>query len=210
MTESLLVAGIVCIVASIVGGGVKLLGAEMPVLNSFARQALLFAVGAAFLFGSFWTSQTKPAPAANTATNAVSTPTASAPLASQAAGSALPVTATAGSAPSPPTSTRSIGCPETEALACLPRSSGPVTFENPASANLAAAANLRDALSTTQAQENAVREGASGKASRLCGIVGSNDSSPLGKHNAAVRLNNLAPGDGQATDACMKFASNFL
>ena len=57
---SLLVAGIVCMVAAIVGGGVRLLGAELPVLDSFARQAILFAVGVLFLLGSFWVSSANP------------------------------------------------------------------------------------------------------------------------------------------------------
>ena len=67
MNESLLVAGIVCIVAAIVGGGVKLLGAEVPVLNSFARQALLFTVGLGFLAASYLTSLPKASKAATEA-----------------------------------------------------------------------------------------------------------------------------------------------
>jgi hypothetical protein len=214
VTESLLVAGIVCIVASIAGGGVKLLGAEMPVLNSFPRQAMLFAVGAAFLFGSFLTSETKPSPPANSvsgpapaapapANPATQPPTATAPPVAASSSSTAPV-------PAPQASTNPSGCLEATALSCLPRSSAAVSFENPAAANSAASTNIRDGLSTTQAQGDAVRAGASGKASRLCGIIGSDDSSPLGKHNAAVRLNNLGPADGQATNACMRAAGAFL
>ena len=54
-----------------------------------------------------------------------------------------------------------------------------------------------------------MRDGAS-KACRLCGIVASNDSSPLGKHLAAVRLNNPQSTDGQSTAACLKMAGSFL
>jgi len=45
LKKSLLLAGIACIVAAIVGGGVNLLGAEFPLLESFSRQALLAAAG---------------------------------------------------------------------------------------------------------------------------------------------------------------------
>jgi len=85
-----------------------------------------------------------------------------------------------------------------------------VVFVDEAAANRAASQNIQDSLSTTQAQAEAIREGASGKASRLCGIVGSNDSSPLGKHLAAIRLNNPQPADGQSTPACLKLAQSFF
>ncbi|MDB5479637.1 MAG: hypothetical protein JWO83_690, partial [Caulobacteraceae bacterium] len=101
-------------------------------------------------------------------------------------------------------------CGEATALTCLPRSSAPVVFADPGAANRAASQDIRDGLSTTQAQADAIRDGASGKASRLCGILGSNDSSALGKHLAALRLNNPQPNDGQPTAACMKLAGNFL
>jgi hypothetical protein len=52
VSNSLLIAGIVCMVAAIVGGGVKMLGAEVPVLNSFPRQIMLFVLGLVFLFVS--------------------------------------------------------------------------------------------------------------------------------------------------------------
>jgi hypothetical protein len=101
-------------------------------------------------------------------------------------------------------------CQEATALPCLPKSSGDVVFDKSAAANLAAAENIRDGLSTSQAEANAIKEGASGKSARLCGIVRSNDSSPLGKHLAAIRLNNPHHTDGQASGACMTFANNFL
>ena len=85
-----------------------------------------------------------------------------------------------------------------------------MVFVDEAAANRAAALNIQEGLSTTQAQAGATRQGASGKASRLCGIVGSNDSSPLGKHLAAIRLNNPQPADGQATPDCLKLARSFF
>jgi hypothetical protein len=104
----------------------------------------------------------------------------------------------------------SAGCSGENALACLPKSSGPVTFADRAAANLAAAENIRQGMSTSEGEADAIRQGASGKLARLCGIVRSNDSSPLGKHLAAVRLNNPHPTDGQANAACMTLAASFL
>ena len=180
MSNSLLIAGIVCMVAAIVGGGVKMLGAEVPVLSSFPRQIMLFALGVVFLVASFGIGR-PPA-----ATNA--------PAPSQAAMTA---------------SDEGDTC-VVQALTCLPRSSAPVVFRNEAAANAAAARNVKDGLSTTDAQAAAEKIGASGKASRLCGIVRSDDSSPLGKHLAAVRLINPQAGDGHATAACVDMARAFL
>jgi hypothetical protein len=45
----LLLAGIACIVAAVVGGGLKLLGAEFPLLQSFTRQVLLAVAGAVLI-----------------------------------------------------------------------------------------------------------------------------------------------------------------
>jgi hypothetical protein len=155
-------------VAAVVGGGVKLLGAEMPVLGSFPRQALLFLVGVAFLGASFAVNLPRPV--------------AGAP---------------AGAPPATPNSTRSTalgtGCGPATALDCLPTSSAPVSFLNPAAG-----------------QAQAISQGASGTAARLCGIVASNDSSPLGKHSAAVRLTTPGAIDGQATPACLAMAQSFL
>jgi hypothetical protein len=41
--------GVVCVIAALVGGGVKALGSEIPVVNSLPRQLLLAAVGAALI-----------------------------------------------------------------------------------------------------------------------------------------------------------------
>jgi hypothetical protein len=213
--ESLLVAGIVCIVAAVVGGGVKMLGAEMPVLSSFGRQALLFAVGLAFLFASFVVLQPKPAPqtSGNLAVSQMHLATASpaqsaAPTPSK---SPTPSPSPAVSQPAPaspaPASPGCAGSP----LDCLPRSSGPVTFRDPAAASAAAAQNLRDNLSTTEAATIAARQGADSRAARSCGIVASNDSSPLGKHLAAERLTALASvTPSEVNPACLQMAQAFL
>jgi hypothetical protein len=47
--EILITAGVVGVLASIVGGGMKAFGAELPIVSSTRRQALLFLVGVAFV-----------------------------------------------------------------------------------------------------------------------------------------------------------------
>jgi hypothetical protein len=206
VSESLLVAGIVCIVAAVVGGGVKMLGAEMPVLGSFARQTLLFFVGLAFLLGSFMVTQPKPAAPASAAAQNGAQP---APTLSTSAPAPAP-RAQANAPVSPPATASGGGCVASSPLDCLPRSSGLVNFRDPAAATVAAARNLRDALSTTEAAALAARDGASGQATRLCGIVASNDSSPLGKHMAALRLTTPGSADGQPSAPCLSMAQSFL
>jgi hypothetical protein len=193
VSNSLLIAGIVCMVAAIVGGGIKMLGAEVPVLSSFPRQLMLFALGLVFLLVSLGVGKMPASDAA------VASKASQSPADGQGASSAT------GVAPSDDSDTCTV-----RALTCLPRSSAAVVFRNDAAANSAAAQNVKDGLSTTDAQSAAEKLGASGKASRLCGIVLSDDSSPLGKHLAAVRLTNPQAGDGQASDACMKTADAFL
>lgn len=56
MNETLLVVGIVLVVAAIAGGGIKLAGSEIPVINTFPRQALLALVGVAVL-AFVWTTR---------------------------------------------------------------------------------------------------------------------------------------------------------
>jgi len=98
-----------------------------------------------------------------------------------------------------------------QAFTCLPRSASPVVFRNEAAANAAAAQNIRDRLPAADAQAAAEKLGASGQAARLCGDVASDETSPLSKHLAAVRLlTHPRPGDGKATDACLKMAQAFL
>ncbi|MBV8682879.1 MAG: hypothetical protein JO111_08405 [Caulobacteraceae bacterium] len=217
--ESLLVAGIVCIVAAVVGGGVKMLGAEMPVLSSFGRQALLFAVGLAFLFASFIVVAPKPAPPASASSAA--SPAQSAPASKPQSTAASPAPATSQlSQPSPPAPVATVspapvnprgrrcaGSP----LDCLPKSSAPVVFADPAAARAAAAQNLHDGLSTSEAEIIAASQGASSSIARACGIVASNDSSPLGKHDAAERVVALAlVSPSEVSPACRRMSQAFL
>lgn len=206
MANTLLIAGIVCIVAAVVGGGIKMLGNELPVLGSTLRQGLLALVGVAFLIASYLVSHPSTsapaAPPASAASEAAKPP----PVTSPAANGPAPAERAPARPTAPPTTT---GCGPANGLACLPPSSGPVNFRYPAAANEAAARNATDHLSTTEAQFEAQKEGATGKASRLCGIVASYDSSALGKHLAAVALKN-GTAQGQATDACLRMAQNFL
>ena len=60
MVNTLLIAGIVCIIAAVVGGGVKLFGNELPALGSTRRQVLLAIVGLAFLIASYMVAHPKP------------------------------------------------------------------------------------------------------------------------------------------------------
>jgi hypothetical protein len=41
MTTTLLTAGLVCLIAAIIGGGLKAFGIEMPILQSARRQVVL-------------------------------------------------------------------------------------------------------------------------------------------------------------------------
>jgi hypothetical protein len=50
MLQTFVIAGVVCIIASIVGGGLKAFGVEMPLLNSAPRQIILGIVGIIFIF----------------------------------------------------------------------------------------------------------------------------------------------------------------
>jgi hypothetical protein len=49
MKTELLLAGVACVVAAAVGGGLKLLGAEFPLLGSTRRQVLLAGIGVALV-----------------------------------------------------------------------------------------------------------------------------------------------------------------
>lgn len=193
MNESLLVAGIVCIVAAIVGGGVKLLGAEVPVLNSFARQALLFTVGVAFLAASYFTSLPKAA------RDGPVGPPSGAPPVAPPADIARPKAAESNAA----------GCGAPSGLSCLPASSRAVVFADADRAGAAAWRDYQRGRSTTAATAAAADAGATGRSARLCGIVGSSDSSALGKHLAAVSLV-AHTASGSATPDCLAAASAYL
>jgi hypothetical protein len=56
MSTLLVTAGLACVIAAIVGGGLKAFGIELPVLNSRARQSLLGALGLGLVgWGTFST-----------------------------------------------------------------------------------------------------------------------------------------------------------
>jgi hypothetical protein len=54
MQTTFLTVGIVCLIAAIVGGGLKAFGLDMPVVNSVPRQVVLGVLGAAFVAISIW------------------------------------------------------------------------------------------------------------------------------------------------------------
>ncbi len=62
MENTLLTVGIVCILAAIVGGGLKAFGVEIPVLSTLVRQLVLGAFGIVLLIVAFQI-RPKPAPA---------------------------------------------------------------------------------------------------------------------------------------------------
>jgi hypothetical protein len=51
MNTTLLVTGVACLIAAAVGGGLKALGTEFPVLQSVTRQLILSALGLALILG---------------------------------------------------------------------------------------------------------------------------------------------------------------
>jgi len=53
MDTVLLTTGLACVIAAIVGGGLKAFGMELPILRSLPRQVLLGAVGIALIGGVF-------------------------------------------------------------------------------------------------------------------------------------------------------------
>lgn len=54
LADKLLMLGVVCVVAAIVGGGLKALGAELPLVKSLRRQVLLGAFGVFLIIPSQW------------------------------------------------------------------------------------------------------------------------------------------------------------
>ena len=63
MSSTVIVIGSVCIVAAIVGGGLELAGAKIPLVGSRSRQLLLAAFGALLLFTQWsnWLGSEAPA-----------------------------------------------------------------------------------------------------------------------------------------------------
>src|SRR5438046_1631560 len=53
MTTTLLSAGIACVIAAIVGGGLKAFGVEIPVLASAKRQAILAVFGCGLVIAAY-------------------------------------------------------------------------------------------------------------------------------------------------------------
>lgn len=53
MSSTLLITGLACVIAAIVGGGLKAFGIEIPVLQSAKRQWVLAVLGVVLLSGSF-------------------------------------------------------------------------------------------------------------------------------------------------------------
>lgn len=60
MNNTLLTIGIGCIIAAIIGGGLKAFGMEIPLISSVKRQFLLCCVGVLVVFLSFGSSDTPP------------------------------------------------------------------------------------------------------------------------------------------------------
>lgn len=61
MSNTLLTVGLGCIIAAIIGGGLKAFGMEIPLISSVKRQLLLCCFGFLVLFLSFGSSGTPPA-----------------------------------------------------------------------------------------------------------------------------------------------------
>jgi hypothetical protein len=77
VTQILLTAGVVCLIAAVVGGGLKAFGIEMPLLQSVQRQVLLAVLGAGLLVGAYFTQaphDNEPAPAQSATPIAPSNP----------------------------------------------------------------------------------------------------------------------------------------
>lgn len=60
MSNTLLTVGLGCIIAAIIGGGLKAFGMEIPLISSVKRQLLLCCFGLLVLFLSFGSSDTPP------------------------------------------------------------------------------------------------------------------------------------------------------
>lgn len=54
MVTTLVILGLLCVVAAVIGGGIKLFGGEVEKFSSIARQVLLFAVGIALFVAAWW------------------------------------------------------------------------------------------------------------------------------------------------------------
>lgn len=61
MNTVLLTAGVVCLIAAVLGGGLKAFNFDVPVISSLRRQALLFVIGAVFV-GMAWVLRDRSGP----------------------------------------------------------------------------------------------------------------------------------------------------
>jgi hypothetical protein len=60
MREKLVTTGLACIIAAVVGGGLKAFGLEIGVISSVSRQGLLASLGVALLIAGVYTSKSAP------------------------------------------------------------------------------------------------------------------------------------------------------
>jgi hypothetical protein len=95
VTETLFLVGIGCIIAAIVGGGLKAFGVEFGPLASVTRQALLFALGVVLVVGAYILPPLPPNNGGSDGATPSPQPTASAPTPS------LPATAGSTEGPTP-------------------------------------------------------------------------------------------------------------
>lgn len=69
MKSTLLCTGLACIIAPIVGGGLKAFGIEMPIVSSTKRQVLLAILGAVLILASFATDNSNQPSTSNVIDN---------------------------------------------------------------------------------------------------------------------------------------------
>jgi hypothetical protein len=62
MSTTLLTAGLACVIAAIVGGGLKAFGLELPTLGSTGRQALLATFGIILIVGAYSIQESSKGP----------------------------------------------------------------------------------------------------------------------------------------------------
>lgn len=60
MEKILLISGVCCMLAAVIGGGLKAFGMTIPALKSLPRQILLFGLGVTFCAVGLWLGKQKP------------------------------------------------------------------------------------------------------------------------------------------------------
>src|SRR5215467_7511710 len=98
MAQTLLVVGLACIVAAIVGGGLTAFQVQMPALTSRVRQVMLAALGLVLIGASFFLGRPSGVEAPQ---RAAAPPTSAAPPAATPSTAAAPAPSTAPAAPPP-------------------------------------------------------------------------------------------------------------